>query len=125
MDQCAFPYEPRENENFEEGMVGITLCESLVARLGSVVFSSRQKSGRRMLVIPTTHLVLAYSSQLVKELKDSLQQLKTKYPDQFPSQITTVTGPSRTADIEKTLVTGAHGPKEIFVFLVDDSTQHG
>lgn len=33
-----------------------------------------------------------------------------------------ITGPSRTADIEKTLVLGAHGPKEFYVFLIDDST---
>ena len=34
--------------------------------------------------------------------------------------ISTITGPSRTSDIEKTLVQGAHGPKEVFVFLIDD-----
>ncbi|MBS4059767.1 MAG: LUD domain-containing protein, partial [Bacteroidetes bacterium] len=37
-----------------------------------------------------------------------------------PSQLTVITGASRTADIEKTLVKGAHGPKELFVFLIDD-----
>ena len=121
MDQCSFPYEKKENENFEEGMVGITRCEALVARLGTVMVSSRQQSGRRMVVIPTTHLVLAYTSQLVMELKDALQLIRNRYADQFPSQVAAITGPSRTADIEKTLVTGAHGPKEIFVFLVDDS----
>ena len=39
--------------------------------------------------------------------------------------IGTITGPSRTADIEKTLVTPAHGPRDIFVFLVDDTPMHG
>ena len=123
MEQCAFPHEKKGNENFEEGMVGITSCEVLVARLGSVMVSSKQASGRRLPVISTTHVVLAYTSQLVTELKDALQFIRTKYQDQLPSQIATITGPSRTADIEKTLVTGAHGPKEIFVFLVDDSSQ--
>lgn len=122
MDQCAFPYEKRENENFEEGMVGITLCEVLVSRTGSILVSSKQQSGRRLVVIPTTHLVLAYTSQLVTELKDALLFIRNKYSE-FPSQVATITGPSRTADIEKTLVTGAHGPKEIFVFLVDDSSK--
>lgn len=123
MDQCAFPYQPKENQDFEEGMVGITLCEALVARTGSVVVSSRQKSGRRLVVIPTTHIVFAFTSQLVTEIKDALLLIRTKYADQVPSQVALITGPSRTADIEKTLVTGAHGPKEIFVFLVDDSNQ--
>lgn len=122
MNQCAFPYEKKENANFEEGMVGITLCEALVSRTGSILVSSKQQSGRRLVVIPTTHIVLAFTSQLVNEIKDGLQFIRNKYDD-LPSQIATITGPSRTADIEKTLVTGAHGPKEIFVFLVDDSSK--
>src|SRR5262249_43068275 len=99
----------------------ITLCECLVARTGSVIISSRQMSGRRLPFFPDVHVVLAYTSQLVGEIKDALQLIKLKYGDQIPSMITAITGPSRTADIEKTLVKGAHGPKEIFVFLVDDS----
>ena len=45
--------------------------------------------------------------------------LKEKYKTNIPSQIVFATGPSRTADIEKTLVTGVHGPKEVFCFLVE------
>jgi L-lactate dehydrogenase complex protein LldG len=63
---------------------------------------------------------VARTSQLVEHVKDTLKGLKARYPDVPPSMITTITGPSRTADIEKTLVQGAHGPKEIFVFLIDD-----
>jgi L-lactate dehydrogenase complex protein LldG len=65
------------------------------------------------------HIVLAYTSQLVLDLKDGFKLIKEKYATRLPSMITTVTGPSRTADIEKTLVLGAHGPKELFVFLLD------
>ncbi|MEI7965949.1 MAG: LUD domain-containing protein [Chitinophagaceae bacterium] len=46
--------------------------------------------------------------------------MKEKYGKDLPSMITTISGPSKTADIEKTLVQGAHGPKEIIVFLIDD-----
>jgi len=120
MDECSFPYKGRDAENFEEGMISITLCEALVARTGSIMVSSKQQSGRRYVSIPTIHLVVAYTSQLVNELKDALQLIRSKYQD-LPSQIVAISGPSRTADIEKTLVTGAHGPKEIYVFLVDDS----
>jgi L-lactate dehydrogenase complex protein LldG len=123
MDQCAFPYKKKDDEHFEEGMVGITGCEALAARLGSILVSSKQQSGRRLVAIPTTHIVLAYTSQLVREVKDGLNLIRSKYLDQLPSMISVITGPSRTADIEKTLVTGAHGPKEIFVFLVDDLPQ--
>ena len=66
-------------------------------------------------------MVIAYASQLVLELKDAFKLLKTKYGEKLPTLISNITGPSRTADIEKTLVLGAHGPKELIVFLLDDS----
>ena len=46
--------------------------------------------------------------------------MKKRYASDLPSQISIISGPSRTADIEKTLVMGAHGPKELYVFFVDD-----
>ena len=66
------------------------------------------------------HLVVAYASQLVPEIKDALIGMREKYNGKLPSMITQITGASRTADIEKTLVLGMHGPKEIYVFFVDD-----
>lgn len=120
MDQIEFPYT-KEDKKFPEGMVAITGCEALVARLGSVIISSKLGSGRKLFVVPTIHIVMAYTSQLVPELKDALTLIKSKYNDQLPSMIASLTGPSRTADIEKTLVTPAHGPRDIFVFLIDDT----
>ncbi len=99
---------------------GITFCDFLVARFGSVVVSSALSSGRRMFAFPEAHIVFATASQVVSELKDALTGLKKKYPGGLPSQITVIRGPSRTADIEKTLVMGAHGPRELYVFMVDD-----
>jgi L-lactate dehydrogenase complex protein LldG len=92
----------------------------LVSRTGSVLISSKQASGRRLLVFPNIHIVVAYSSQLVHDIKDALKFIRKKYNNHLPSMITTISGPSRTADIEKTLVQGAHGPKEIYIFLIDD-----
>jgi L-lactate dehydrogenase complex protein LldG len=59
----------------------------------------------------------------VYDVKDALISLQKKYNNQLPSFLTLATGPSRTADIEKTLVVGVHGPKEVFVFLVDAAEQ--
>ena len=101
--------------------IGVTLCEYLVSRTGTVMVSSKQDAGRRLGVYSNTHIVVAYTSQLVSNVKDALSGLKKKYEKNFPSLVTAITGPSRTADIEKTLVQGAHGPKDIFVFLIDDT----
>ena len=99
--------------------VGVTGCECLIARTGSVMVSSRQASGRRLPLYSNYHIVVAYTSQLVYNIKDGLKLIRSKYPE-IPSMISNITGPSRTADIEKTLVQGAHGPKEIFIFLIDN-----
>lgn len=98
----------------------ITSCEYLIARTGSIALSSKQASGRRSGVHPDHHIVVARTSQLVYHVKDALKELKTKYPDNGPSLISFITGPSRSADIEKTLIQGAHGAKEIYLFLIDD-----
>jgi L-lactate dehydrogenase complex protein LldG len=99
--------------------VAITGCEYLVARTGSIVMSSAQASGRNTSVYAPIHICIAYTSQLVLDIKDALQGAKEKYGNDLPSLITFATGPSRTADIEKTLVVGVHGPKEVFVFLIE------
>lgn len=97
----------------------ITGCEFLVARTGTIVMSAAQQSGRTVSVYAPIHICIAYTNQLVYDIKDVLQLLKEKYTGNIPSLITFATGPSRTADIEKTLVTGVHGPKEVYCFLVE------
>ena len=99
---------------------GITSCEALIARNGSVLLSNGSAAGRRLSIYPPIHIVIAKASQLVMDIRHGLLRLKEKYSNQLPSMITTVTGPSRTADIEKRLVLGAHGPKELYVFLIED-----
>jgi len=107
------------DKDFEQAEVGFTLCEALIARNGSILISNGNTAGRRLSIYPNIHIVLAYTSQLVMDLKDGFKLLKNKYGNNLPSLVSTVTGPSRTADIEKTLVLGAHGPKELFVFLLE------
>lgn len=104
-------------DKFLEMEVGLTQCEALVARSGTVVISSQGDSGRRMNVYPPIHIIYATASQLVPFLKDAIARLESKYGADYPSLISFVTGASRTADIEKTLVMGAHGPKELHVFV--------
>ena len=106
-----------EKTDFESMQSGITGCEFLIARTGSVVVSSASESGRQMNVFPPVHIVLAHASQLVNYPEEAYVAIQEKYGDALPSTISTITGPSRTADIEKTLVLGAHGPKEFVVFL--------
>ncbi|WCT12254.1 LutC/YkgG family protein [Mucilaginibacter jinjuensis] len=118
LERYEYPYYETDKD-FEQSEVGFTLCEALIARNGSILISNADMAGRRLSIYPPIHIVLAYTSQLVVDLKDGFNIIKQKYGAAIPSMLSVVTGPSRTADIEKTLVLGAHGPKELFVFLLD------
>jgi len=101
----------------------ITTCEALVARTGSILLSSAGQSGRTVSVYAAVHICVAFTDQLVYDVRDGLQLVKQRYPEKLPSLVTFATGPSRTADIEKTLVVGVHGPREVYVFLVERNEQ--
>lgn len=100
--------------------IGLTRCEFLVAHLGSVIISSAQISGRRLNVFPETHIVVAQKTQIIDYLDNALEKIKEKYKNKLPSLISNITGPSRTADIEKTLVMGMHGPKSLIVIIAEE-----
>ena len=85
-----------------------------------MILSSASLSGRTTSVYAPVHICLAKTNQLVYSIDQALIGMTEKYGDNMPSMISLATGPSRTADIEKTLVVGVHGPKEVFCFLTDD-----
>jgi L-lactate dehydrogenase complex protein LldG len=120
-DMSTFQFNPITTDDLANCDAAITLCEHLVARTGTIVLSSQQLSGRVTSVYAPIHICIAYTHQLVNDISDSLEQFK-KDLSYMPSMISYATGPSRTADIEKTLVVGVHGPKEVYCFLVDKIT---
>jgi L-lactate dehydrogenase complex protein LldG len=99
--------------------VSITACEYLSARTGTVIVSSKV-TGRRINIFAPVHIIVAKESQLVKDIDEGIDKLTNKYKF-LPSAISYITGPSRTADIEKTLIIGAHGPKNLIVFIEENN----
>ena len=117
LNSQSIPFQIQQ-ENFLKMEAGITSCEHLIALTGGVLVHSKFESGRRMNVFPPVHIILANVSQIVASPEDALNRLKSKYlKNNFPSMFTIITGPSRTADIEKTLIMGAHGPKRLIIFI--------
>lgn len=108
-----------------ESDVSVTSCEALVARTGTMVLSAALQEGRTASVYAPVHICVARTSQLVWDISDALKVLQTRYGSNLPSLVSFATGPSRTADIEKTLVVGVHGPKEVYCFLVEDGEGDG
>lgn len=97
--------------------VGISGCDLLVAQTGSIVVSAASAGGRAISILPPHHVVLATASQLVADMPDAFARLAETYPQGYPSFLSFITGPSRTGDIERILVLGAHGPKKLTVIL--------
>jgi len=95
--------------------VGISECDALVAQTGSVLVTNRSAGGRALSVLPPHHVVLARREQLVADLPAAFELLQQKYAANYPSMISLITGPSRTGDIERILVLGAHGPKKLTI----------
>ena len=114
LDQIEFPHR-KDRAGIADMEIGISSCEALVALTGSVM-GSAQQLGRTMTVYPPIHIVVGYMNQLVPDLKAGFDLVKERHGGRLPSMLSNITGPSRTADIEKTLVLGAHGPKELYVF---------
>ena len=106
------PYDVQELEQCD---AGISECDALIAQTGGVAVTSRSAGGRALSVLPPHHVVLARREQLVADLPAAFALLQQKYEPNFPSMISFITGPSRTGDIERILVLGAHGPKRLTI----------
>lgn len=107
------------NAGVRECDLGVTSCDCLVAQTGSIVVSTLSAGGRALSVLPPTHLAIARRDQIVPDLVSAMALLRKRYDKRWPSALSVITGPSRTADIEKILVLGAHGPKRLVLYFVD------
>jgi L-lactate dehydrogenase complex protein LldG len=115
------PYNVNELESCD---AGITECDALIAQTGSVLITARSAGGRALSVLPPHHVVIVRRDQLLPDLPAAFDLLKRKYAANYPSFISLITGPSRTGDIERILVLGAHGPKKLTIlFLNFDAEQ--
>lgn len=102
-------------QELEKCDAGISECDALIAQTGTVVVTAKSAGGRALSVLPPHHVVLATREQLLADLPAAFALLKRKYNDCYPSMMSFITGPSRTGDIERILVLGAHGPKKLTV----------
>ena len=114
--QVASGYDKQE---LEKCPVGLTACEALVAQTGSVLVSAASSGGRALSILPPHHIVVATRDQLVPDLTAAFARLRAAYGARLPGFLSFITGPSRTGDIERILVLGAHGPKRLSIFLID------
>jgi len=107
------------NADVRQADLGVTGCDCLLARTGSIAVCTRSAGGRALSVLSPVHLVIARRDQLVPDLTAALALWHQRYDKHWPSNLSVITGPSRTGDIEKILVMGAHGPKRLVLYFAD------
>ena len=100
----------------ENSQAAVTHCEALVAQTGSILMSS-SCGGRGAAVVTPCHIVVAREAQLVADLESAMRAAAEHALPQANSYLSLISGSSRTADIEKILVQGAHGPRKVVVVL--------
>jgi len=100
----------------ESSQATVTMAEALVALTGSVLVSA-ECGGRGAAFVAPVHIVVAKAGQLVLDLEAAFARVKERGTANKNSYLCFITGSSRTADIEKILVMGAHGPRRLVVFV--------
>ena len=118
--------EGRSRESLRERIVaagmGLTGVDYAVAETGSVVVVPRKGLSRLVSLVPPVHLALVRPQDVVDTLDDLFLLRRLEYYQQggdMGSYLNFITGPSRTGDIEQTLVVGVHGPKEAHLVLLE------
>lgn len=91
-----------------------------IAETGTLMLYSSVKSPTLNAFLPDYHLVLLSTRNIVGSYEKAWVKLKKLFPKTLPRNVNLITGPSRSADIEQTLLMGAHGPKELILFLIND-----
>ena len=113
---------PRRDESQGADAVGITGCFCALAETGTLVLSSGPQTHASTHLLPETHIALVPASRIVKGMEDAFALLRAERGggEMMPRALNLVSGPSRTADIELTLVLGAHGPYRVHIIVATD-----
>jgi L-lactate dehydrogenase complex protein LldG len=114
-----------EGKGERDDPVGVTGAFAGVAETGTLVLASGPESPTTLALVPPVHVAVLPTSRLVGTYEEAWAALRAKQTEPgknfvMPRAVNWITGPSRTADIEQTLLLGAHGPQRLFIVLVDE-----
>jgi L-lactate dehydrogenase complex protein LldG len=111
------PFERLKGELFERIDVGVTTCAGGIAETGSLILRPDIDEPRTLSLVPPVHVAVLRTDTLFETLHEAM--LAQQWASAMPTNLLLVTGPSKTADIQRLLVYGAHGPKRLLILLVD------
>ena len=98
--------------------LGITGCSCAIAETGTLVFVTGTQAPSATFLLPETHVAVVRADQIVAGMEEAFARIRAEC-GLLPRAVNLVSGPSRTGDIEQTIVLGAHGPRRLHIVLVD------
>jgi L-lactate dehydrogenase complex protein LldG len=99
--------------------IGITGCFCAIAETGTLVFVTSARTPSATFLLPATHIAIVRTDQLLAAMENAFTKVRAEHGT-LPRAVNLVSGPSRTGDIEQTIVLGAHGPRRLHIVLVGD-----
>lgn len=122
LDWQGSDQSPRFGRAGGEEQAGVSQAFCGIVETGSVVMLSGPDNPTTLNFLPEHHLVVLRRVDLVNHIEEVWERMRSTEPD-WPRTVNIITGPSRTADIEQTIQLGAHGPRRLHVFLVNNNDQ--
>jgi len=122
IDDTSMKHErERIRKNVIDAYIGITSADFCMAETATLVMRTRPGQARSASLVPSIHLAVITVDQVIADLKELYALLK--WDPEFQNEgltncMTFISGPSKTADVEATMVHGAHGPREVHVFVI-------
>lgn len=101
--------------------VGISGCFCAIAETGTLLLCSAPASPATVSLLPETHIALVPAARLVATMEDAFALVRTELGE-LPRALNFISGPSRTGDIEQTIVLGAHGPCRVHLILIGETS---
>ncbi|WP_409525462.1 LutC/YkgG family protein [Nitrincola sp. MINF-07-Sa-05] len=125
-DKCltSLDWSPLQNKQTTQRVSQVGDLASLttaflgIAETGTLMLYSRAESPTTLNFLPDTHYAVLRREDIVGVYEDAWNRLREETGGQMPRTVNLITGPSRSADIEQTLQMGAHGPRQLVIYLI-------
>lgn len=108
----------------EKADLGVSQFDMGIAQLGSIYQDASSLHTRLVSMLPPVHLGLLPTDSLVESFADALEWIQQKYNGVMPPYLSFITGPSKTADIERELTVGVHGPGKLIILCIDNAGEN-
>jgi L-lactate dehydrogenase complex protein LldG len=116
--------EVRRGASRGTDLAAVSHAIGAVAETGTLVLTSGADNPTTLNFLPDVHIVVVNARDVLSDFEAVMERLRERFgAGAMPRAVNMITGPSRSADIEQTLILGAHGPRKLHVIVVGDPPQ--